>query len=629
MRLLMTRLGITCGFLAAIALIFGITGYKFNQYGLVDTLLSLPTSQALWETGGVYLDPYINEQILPTGETIADISDGFRVAQTPDGFVDYFPIGPAVLTLPLTAVLVSNGYDFIDPGTNLAIQNGLAFITSTAALLLLFVLARLWHSNWEAFLISLITFFGSVVFSTMGSAFWSINYTLIFNLAIVIILTLKHQGWQNGRYDVWLNIILGTLLFLTFFCRVASVAVIICTLGYLFFTNRKGSFIVGGVALGLLALFALWSTAAYGAILPPYYGLNRLDDAPVPMWVGLIGNLVSPSRGLLIYMPWLLVPLAGLAIAPQLFKHRLVVYGLAWFGLQWLIASRAVVWWGGASFGPRLLAECMPALILLTLIVWDTLKKQNAAIYWGAISAFFAAGVFAIYLHSYQAFFNQYTAGFWYDAAPAVVAHGLGPYFDWQHAQWRSNSNIVCHLDQVNFTQRVVPHDSTLEPINFNQPIPYTADTNKFFTERAIVQMRGDGELLEPVPAGEGNLALFQGMYVTAAGGRWTACNKAAIYFRVADLPESEEMTLVLNLSTHRPQDVELHLNGELLAVVDVEREIEPYGMVFSAAQLKPNQINVITLASSTLDMPIPREDGFMVTGPVGVMLTDFTVVAD
>ena len=291
----------------------------------------------------------------------------------------------------------------------------------------------------------------------MGSAFWSLNYTLIFNLAIVIILTLKYQEWHNGRYGVWLNIVLGVLLFLTFFCRVASVAVIVCTLGYLFVTNRNASFVSGGVALGLLALFAVWSSAAYGSILPPYYGLNRLDDAPVSMWVGLVGNLVSPSRGLFVYMPWLIVTLVSLLASVKLLKNRLVVFCLAWFGLQWLIASRAVVWWGGASFGPRILAESMPALILITLIVWGDIKKRSVIFRYGAAVVFGVTGIFAIYLHSYQAFFNPYTAGFWYDSAPAVVADGWGPYFDWPHAQWRANPEIVCALDQVNFTERHHP----------------------------------------------------------------------------------------------------------------------------------------------------------------------------
>ncbi|MEM9776644.1 MAG: hypothetical protein AAF902_18845, partial [Chloroflexota bacterium] len=369
----------------------------------------------------------------------------------------------------------------------------------------------------------------------------------------------------------------------------------------------------------------------YGSILPPYYGLNRLDDAPVAMWVGLIGNLISPSRGLLVYMPWLIVPLAGLIAVPKLLKNKLIIYALAWFILQWLIASRAVGWWGGASFGPRLLAESMPALILITLIVWQEIKQHQSILSVSSAAIFCAAGIFGIYLHIYQAFFNQYTAGFWYDAAPAVVAEqeGLGPYFDWQHAQWRADSDAVCHLDQVNFTQRVIPHESTLEPIIFNQSILYTADPNKFYTERAIIQMQEREDLLQPIPAGEGNQALFQGMYVVARGGRWTACDESVIYFRVGELPSSEKTTLLINLSTHRTQDTEILLNGKPIGSVSVERGVEPFSLSFSSDQLRPNEINSITILSGTLQAPIAREDGFMVTGPVGVMLTEFTLLVD
>ena len=623
---LLSRFAIALLLIGSIAAIFYITGNKVNQYGASDPLLSLPTSQALWRTGHVYLDQHSDEVVLLDGKTLGEIPDDYRVAQVPKGTVDYFPAGPAILTLPLTAVLQSIGYDFVDPNVNLGVQNRLAFITSTVALLLLFVLCRLWLPPWEALIITLGGFFGSIIFSTLGSAFWSINYTVIFNFAVLILLSAKQTIFKDGRYHTAIGIALGILLFLSFFCRVSSVAIIVCTLAYLLITDFRQAVISGATAFVCLLAFAFWSFTEYDLILPPYYALNRLDDAPVPMWVGLYGNLVSPSRGIFVFMPWLLLPIGWIIFRPSVWRDKFVLYASAWFVLQLVIASRAVIWWGGGSFGPRLLVEAMPALILLTLIAWHNIKDSQFQYRNWMAGGFIFIATFSIWVHSWQAFFNPYTAGHWYAVTPAVVSYSnpseLGPYFDWSYTQWLSNDRIVCELDQIHFTERIIPHESTLEPINIGTVISHISDKNQDFNERAMLAML-TGEAQPAFAEGTGNQALFQGMYIEKDDGRWSGCPEAKIYFLLnATFPEADFVSLELQLAALDAQTIEISINEQSAIPLEIGAAPQTYQVVIDSSWLNRGELNSIEFEIPSRRKPTQKEVNH--NGPLGIQLIEF-----
>lgn len=612
----------------AIGIIFIITGQKTNQYGLIDTLLSLPTSQSLWETGHVYLDPYLDQTIVPEGQKLGELVGGFRTIEANGAVVDYFPAGPAILTLPITAVLNSAGYNFFDPGTNLSVQNRLSFLTASAALLLLFALTRLWHSAWEATVFTLLVFFGSVVFSTMGSAFWSINYTVIFNVSVLILLSAKQTVFKASQYQTAISITIGILLFLSFFCRVSSVAIVVCTLGYLAITDFRQAFITGMSALVCLGLFAGWSFYEYGLILPPYYGLGRLDDAPVPMWVGLYGNLLSPSRGVLVFMPWLILPLSWIAFRPQLRRNPLIIYCIVWFTLQLIIASRAVVWWGGGSFGPRLLVESMPALILVTILAWRDLKSVEFKLRPWLITTFVAICMFSVWVHSWQAFFNPFTTGHWYASAPAVVGdpiEDLGPYFKWEFAQWRSNATSVCKMDRVHFTERLIPYENSLEPISLNESVPYSADKNQNFNTRAMLEMN-TGQSAAPFEVGQGNRALFQGLFYEDSSGRWSVCPSTIIYFKIDPngLPSKATVNLILDLASLDHQTITLKINGGDVGMIDVDKAAKLFSIPIESKVLVKDGINRLEFSIPSARKPTIDQDQIRFNGPLGIKLMSF-----
>lgn len=122
-------------------------------------------------------------------------------------------------------------------------------------------------------------------------------------------------------------------------------------------------------AIPLLAML-LYSLSMLGSVLALGQGQRmRLGDHP---FEGLAGVLFSPARGLFVFSPILLV---GLLAVPRAISRefrepllRPLILGTA--GVIVVHASWAV-WWGGHSFGYRLLSEALPCLIILLAIAWE------------------------------------------------------------------------------------------------------------------------------------------------------------------------------------------------------------------------------------------------------------------
>src|SRR5262249_21461480 len=83
---------------------------------------------------------------------------------------------------------------------------------------------------------------------------------------------------------------------------------------------------------------------------------------------GMVGNLLSPNRGRLVFSPWILVALLGLCVPEvrrRLTAHSLIVAMLLSLPFYLLILSKYSVWWGGHCFGPRYWTEAVPLFAIL------------------------------------------------------------------------------------------------------------------------------------------------------------------------------------------------------------------------------------------------------------------------
>jgi hypothetical protein len=92
------------------------------------------------------------------------------------------------------------------------------------------------------------------------------------------------------------------------------------------------------------------------------------------------GLLVSPGRGLFVYFPLALLGVVGVV---QALRHRQFWTTIAAPWTLFMIAHLLLVasfysWWGGYSFGPRLLSEIQPILLLLAIPLFTSAASERS-----------------------------------------------------------------------------------------------------------------------------------------------------------------------------------------------------------------------------------------------------------
>ena len=97
----------------------------------------------------------------------------------------------------------------------------------------------------------------------------------------------------------------------------------------------------------------------------------------------LLGNLISPSRGLFVYVPITLFVIYTVARYWERLEHRaLALLALAVIAIH-LVATSGVGrgdWWGGLCYGPRLQTDLIPWFVLLAILGLDATRRYGDAI---------------------------------------------------------------------------------------------------------------------------------------------------------------------------------------------------------------------------------------------------------
>jgi len=159
---------------------------------------------------------------------------------------------------------------------------------------------------------------------------------------------------------------------------------------------------------------------------------------------GLLGSLVSPSRGLLVYTPWTVCAFWG---AARLWKQN----SPSWIRpLIVAMAATLVVqvgggdWWGGFCFGPRYLTDLLPFMTWFLVPVLDSIRVRH-----GLRLVFAATVAIALWVQVVGAFY--YPAGNW-DGRPVNVSFEPKRCWDWSDTQllrsWRAGPAPPMLLDE-------------------------------------------------------------------------------------------------------------------------------------------------------------------------------------
>ena len=328
-----------------------------------DSRMSLPTAVSMYRSADLIIDEFAN---------VSALSNEYDVVSHGEHLVMGYPWPPSLFLVPIAAI--SDLVPGIDPGTtSLTSPNRTWIYEVPVAALLMGVAVALFFSAARAHVgrttRSVLVATTSLAF---GTVWWSASSRALTQHAaaapfVALVLYLLVRSRENNRFVPWL----GAAVAGAYVMRpTAAVLVVVVTLWVLL--RHRDRFIAYLCRAALVAVpFILVNLATYQSVLPPYYAGNKLGGSSEPLQA-LAGLFVSPSRGILWNSPLVLLAAAGFVVVAR--KRRLdsvdAVFGLFIFA-TFLVVAIWPNWWGGSTFGPRLLSEIMPFVCWYLLPVFE------------------------------------------------------------------------------------------------------------------------------------------------------------------------------------------------------------------------------------------------------------------
>jgi hypothetical protein len=183
---------------------------------------------------------------------------------------------------------------------------------------------------------------------------------------------------------------------------------------------------VAGFGIGIIPLLA-YNAVAFGNPFEQGYGSKPFDT---PVQAGLYGLLLSPSRGLFVYAPYLAFAVAALACAWRARGEVAArLRGLSLVALATLLLYATYTeWWGGRVFGARFLDDLAP--VLFAALAWGIGRGLLDRPLWHRL--FWVAAGWSLLLFNAAALVYDQT----WDTAPVNVNFQPEKLFDWSDPQW-------------------------------------------------------------------------------------------------------------------------------------------------------------------------------------------------
>lgn len=435
--------------LSTLLLTISVKGSLVDNTG-GDASPSLLVSQQIVENGTVKLNPYF---------TTDEAKTNTKLRVRGENIYYYFPVGSSLASAPF--VIIANHFGYRMEDGEGAVQNTIAAITIVAIIALLFLVAHLYLDYATSSILSIVFVFGTSYVSTLGTALWSHNWASVFVLASLYI---GLRAVKLTQCLAWYAVLIGIFLFMAYLCRPTLSLYAIALVVYLFLHNKRFALIAAGVTWVLLVAFGVFSYEEFGQVLPDYYMPSRLSKNP-EFWTALAANLISPSRGLFVFSPFVLITLIYLKEVVAFFREEKYIWLFSVWALFHLITiSNFQHWWAGFSYGPRFMIDVLPAFYILLIAVFQRDKPWSfvAKVY------FYSAVIFAIIINYYQGLFNPYTMQ-WNREPNIDKNHHL--IWDWSfpqflHSPTKHTLRISYYLEQIE--KQEITDDVTLNSSNFD-----------------------------------------------------------------------------------------------------------------------------------------------------------------
>lgn len=385
-------------------LVFVVYNANFRLVRIDDSVPArlLPFNLALH--GTFYLEPWI-EPYLPQARGMYGVYYAVKVG--PHWLSDY----PVILPVAISPLYLYPARWFsqlhIDPATGDLAATAIvdvmeklsASLVAALSVGVLYLALRRAASRRSSLLLALVYALASSTWSISSQSLWRQGFT---ELSLALLMCALLRDPETRSYAFWIGGAVGLLAsnamqYLPFVVLLAAFLLVRQPKRFWLFCVPL--VFIGGLTL---AYNLHYFGSASGAYFMPKMGLNRplaaVSDAwdrspgylvsrlPGPMrtpgiyhlWDGVIGQLISPSRGVLIFIPWVAFALWGCVRAWKQNRFGWERYLLLGMAIVFGLHARFGSWWAGWSFGPRYLTDFLPLLTFFVLPVWSEVLGRPA-----------------------------------------------------------------------------------------------------------------------------------------------------------------------------------------------------------------------------------------------------------
>jgi hypothetical protein len=234
---------------------------------------------------------------------------------------------------------------------------------------------------------------GTTMWSTASRGLWQHGPLVMMLVAAMLLLV---RGRQRPSLVQYASIPLA----LAFVIRPTAALPIAAISAYVLIRHREWfvRYALYGTAIAIL--WIVYNRHELGVpVAPQYYWPGRVA-ASGTILEAMLGNLVSPARGLFVYSPVLLLAFSGFALALRHRNERLLT--LCFGGivvLHWLIVSRFPHWWAGHSYGPRFMTDIVPFLMYFVAFNFEALGALSGLRLWAARSCIVVLAAASMIIH--------------------------------------------------------------------------------------------------------------------------------------------------------------------------------------------------------------------------------------
>src|SRR5713101_4394409 len=317
-----------------------------------DSFWTVYTARSLVARGDVNLDEY---------HAIYDRSGQFQVEAIGGHHYYQEPLAASLTSVPIVAIAsIINGPGLEQrlAGRHAKPLDGIvaAVIAALAAGMTFTVIRRITPRRGVALAVTGVLAFGTQAWSTASRTTWTHGPSMLC-LALALYCALRVR--ESPR---WFSA-LGATLAYAYFVRPTNVVPLLIFAVWALQHGRRPLIRFAAGAAGVTLAILTLDMVLYGRLLQPYFRASRLGLSTVTV-EALIGNLVSPSRGLLVFVPATLLCGYGAWLRRRSGSWTSLdtAVGATVVG-YWILVSLVPPWWAGWSYGPRFLTDVAPLLV--------------------------------------------------------------------------------------------------------------------------------------------------------------------------------------------------------------------------------------------------------------------------